>query len=253
MAESSVPSLGDLMGIFGGANPLASIGKTIEQFKRGVSDFLTAVENFNKTMETVNGIATRANALFDEIEEPIRAFMPQVTRSIKAADAVINQISGPIEKVAPGISRLAETLGNPVFTSMPTDIAGFLDTLGDVARRLQPLAQLAENAGGLFGLRQFGSLLGGGSSQPSTPPPPPPPPRAFSASLVTAGSAARKVAPRPAAAAKKSVAKKSAPAKAAAAKKPAAKAGATTKPATKKPATKKPATKKPATKKPAAK
>jgi hypothetical protein len=165
MAETSVPSLGDLIGLLGGANPLASIGKTIEQFRRGVNDFLAAVENFNRTMETVNDIATRANALFDEIEEPLKAFMPQVTRSVKAADAVINQISGPIEKVAPGISRLAETLSNPVFASMPNEISNFLDTFGDVARRLQPLAQMADSAGSMFGLRSF---LGGGSSTPAT-------------------------------------------------------------------------------------
>ncbi len=182
MTESSAPGLGDLIALLGGANPLPSIIKTIDQFKRGVTDFLAAVENFNKAMETLNGIASRANSLFDEIEEPIRAFMPQVTRSIKAADALIIQMSGPIERVAPGINRLADTLANPVFTTMPTDIAGFLDTLSDVAARLQPLAQMAENAGSLFGLRPLTSLLGGYSSTqtptPGQPPPPPPPPPA---------------------------------------------------------------------------
>jgi hypothetical protein len=164
--------------MFGGANLFGGISKSIEQFKRGVNDFLATVETFNETMKTLNGVATRVSALLDEIEEPVRAFMPQMTRSIKAADAMITQISGPIEKVAPGISRLAETLGSPVFTSMPNDIAGFLDTLGDVARRLQPLAQMAENAGSMFGLRPLSALRSGSGRPPqiAAPPPPPPPP-----------------------------------------------------------------------------
>lgn len=219
------------MGLLGGANPLASIGKTIDQFKRGVNDFLAAVENFNRTMETVNGIATRANALFDEIEEPLKAFMPQVTRSIKAADAVINQLSGPVEKVAPGINRLAETLSNPVFASMPTEIANFLDTFGDVARRLQPLALMAENAGNMFGFR---SLLGGGSSPAPAPapapprvvttPPPPPAPVEPATKAPVKKAAAKKTAAKKTPA-KKTAAKK-APAKKTAAKKTAAKQAA---------------------------
>ena len=203
---SGLPGIGDVLAMFGAPNIFGGIGKSIEQFKRGVNDFLVAVENFNETMKTLNSVATRVSALLDEVEEPMRAFMPQMTRSIKAADAMITQISGPIEKVAPGISRLADTLGSPVFVSMPNDIGEFLDTLGDVARRLQPLAQMAENAGSLFGLRPLSALRGGSGRPPqpvAAPPPPPPPP------------AAKKKAP---AAAKKSPAKKS-PAKKAAAKK----------------------------------
>jgi hypothetical protein len=213
---SGIPGFGDVFSMFGAANPLASIGKTIEQFKRGVNDFLLAVENFNATMQTLNGVATRVSALMDDVEEPIRAFMPQVTRSIKAADALINQISGPIEKVAPGINRLADTLGSPVFTTMPSDIANFVDMMTDVAQRLQPLAQMAENAGSMFGLRSIGGALGGalrgGRPQPVVPPPPTP---------VVAPPAAK--APAKRAAAKKAPVKKpaakTAPVKRAAAKK----------------------------------
>ncbi len=181
MADSPVPGLGDLLSLFGGSNPLASIGKTIEQFKRGVSDFLSAVENFNRTMETLNGVAERVTILMDEVEEPIRAFMPQVTRSIKMADTVISQISGPIERVAPGISRLADTLSSPVFATIPNDIASFVDAMSDVAQRMQPLAQMAETAGSMFGLRPLAALRGGSGRPPAAaapaPPPPPPPTR----------------------------------------------------------------------------
>ncbi len=231
MTDNSVPGFGDLIALMGGAGLLAPITKTIDQMKRGVSEFLAAVENFNRTMETFNDIAVRASALFDEVEEPIRAFMPQLTRSIKAADAVINQISGPIDKVAPGINRLADVLNSQAFATMPTDVAGFVEILGEVARRLQPLAQMAESAGGLFGLRQFTSILGGGSQQATPPPPaavvvvapPPPPAPPKKAAPRKAQAPAKKAAPRKAPAKKAPAPKKPTPKKAAAPKKTAAK------------------------------
>ncbi len=180
MAESSTPGLGDLLGLLGGANPLASIGKTIDQFKRGVNDFLTGVETFNATMESLNGVTVRINRLLDDIEEPIQALMPQVTRSIKTADALFSQLSVPVEKITPGLLRLAETLSSPGLINLPREIAGFVDTLGDLATRLQPLTQMAESAGSLFGLRQL-SVLRGGSNKtkptqaPVAEPAPPPP------------------------------------------------------------------------------
>src|SRR4051794_37013954 len=97
MTDSPSSGLGDLMSLFGGSNPFAPIAKSIDQFKRGVNEFLSAVENFNATMENLNAIAARVNGMLDEVEPAVRAFMPQVTRSIKAADAVITQISGPVE------------------------------------------------------------------------------------------------------------------------------------------------------------
>ena len=113
MAESSAPGLGDLLALFGGANPFASITKTLDQFKRGVNDFLAGVETFNATMESLNGVTTRVNRLLDEVEEPVRALMPQVTRSIKTADAVIAQLSGPVERIAPGLYAIGGDVGLP--------------------------------------------------------------------------------------------------------------------------------------------
>lgn len=146
MAESSAPGLGDLLALFGGANPFASIGKTIDQFKRGVNDFLTGVETFNATMESLNGVTVRINRLLDDVEEPIQALMPQVTRSIKTADAVFSQLSVPVEKITPGLLRLADMLSSPGLINLPREIAGFVETLGDLATRLQPLTQMAESA-----------------------------------------------------------------------------------------------------------
>lgn len=153
MAEPSPPGLGDLLALVVGTNPLAPITRTVGQFQKGVDDFLHAVENFNATMEQMNQVAARVNRLLDDVEPPVRALMPQLTRSIQAMDAIAEQLSGPVERVAPGLARLAEVLQSPQLTALPRDLTQVMDVVGDLSRRLQPLGQLAESAGGLFGLR----------------------------------------------------------------------------------------------------
>jgi ABC-type transporter Mla subunit MlaD len=215
MSQNTPPGIGDLFGLFGGANPFGAVTKSIAQFQRGVSDFLRAVENFNKTMEQMHGMAVRVNNLLDSVEEPIRAFVPQVTKTIKTADAMVEQLAGPIERVAPGLAKLADVLANPAISSFPTDLTEFMGVLSDLAHRLQPLGQFAESAGSLFGLRALTGL------RPAAPTPPIP----ASSTVVSTKSPAKK-APVKKAAAKKAPAKK-APAKKVAAKRaPAKKAAA---------------------------
>ncbi len=165
--------LGDLFGLLGGSNPLAGIGTTVAMFQKGVYEFLGAVENFNEAMVQLNGIAARVNRLLDDVEPPVRALLPQLTRTIRAADAMAEQLSLPVELVAPGLSRLAEALSSPILAEFPNGLGETLDLLRDVAHRLQPLGQLAESAGGLFGLRPLAALRAGGG-RPGSPPPPPP-------------------------------------------------------------------------------
>jgi ABC-type transporter Mla subunit MlaD len=207
MAQNSPPGFGDLLGLLGGVNPLAGISKSVGQFQRGVSDFLSAVENFNKTMEQMRGIANRVNSLLDTVEEPIKAFVPQVTRTLKAADAMVEQLSAPIDRVAPGLARLADTLSSPMLTTLPADLSEFMKVLSDLAQRLQPLGQIAESAGSMFGLRPLAGLLGG-APRPAAPTavvPPTPVPTATTAKKAAAKKAAAKKAP-----AKKTPAKKAA-------------------------------------------
>jgi ABC-type transporter Mla subunit MlaD len=216
MAQSNPPGIGDLLGLFSGANPFGAVTKSIGQFQRGVSDFLSAVENFNKTMEQLHGVAVRVNSLLDTVEEPIRAFVPQVTKTIKAADAMVEQLSAPIERVAPGLAKLADILATPALMDLPTDLSEFMGVLSDLARRLQPLGQMAESAGSLFGLRSLGALR-------ATVAPPPPTIQQPAAVAPTERAAPLvhtpvKKAPARKAAAKKAPAKK-APAKKAPAKK----------------------------------
>ena len=181
--------------MFMGANPLTGITKSVSQFQRGSNELLVAIEHFNATMGQINEVASRVNRLLDDVEPPIRALMPQITRTLRSADTLVEQMS-----------------------VMPKDLSEFMGILGDVARRLQPLAHLAESAGGMFGLKGLsglsglgGLLPGGGGPRPADPPPPPPPPPAAVPASVPAQRAATRKAPAksPAkATAKKATAKK---------------------------------------------
>ena len=61
------------------AAPIAGGIRTVEQFKRGVDELFRAVDNVNRTMENLNEAASRINRLLNEVEEPVRAMMPQIT------------------------------------------------------------------------------------------------------------------------------------------------------------------------------
>jgi hypothetical protein len=160
MAQDRNDPLADLFTLF--ATPLAGTVRSLEQFRKGVDEFLKGVENFNRTMANLNETSERINSLLADVEGPIRAAVPQVTRTVKAADEMMQVVSGPAMAVAPGLNRLAETLTNPAFTQLPSQIGQFSDLLGEVSHRLSPLTQLAESAGGLFaGFRVPGTRSAG--------------------------------------------------------------------------------------------
>ena len=220
MAEGT-PNIGDLFGALGG-NPLNTIGKTVEQMKRGASDLVAAAELMRSTLENLNSVATRMNRMLDDIEEPVRAAVPQITRAVKLANGIVDQMVDPIERVAPGLNRLADTLSSQSLTNMPKQLGEFLDGLADLSRRLAPLSQLAESAGGFFGMRGLAALSG--ATEPHAvanvvarpPPPPTSPPPPVTRTAVTASSTTR--APATKRAAKRTATKKTAAKKATAKK-----------------------------------
>lgn len=150
------------------AAPLAGTIQSFEQFRKGVDEFLRGVENFNRTMENLNETTERINRLVADVEEPIRAVIPQMTRTVKAADDMMQVVSGPAMAAAPGLERLAKTLTTPAFTQLPDQLGQFSDILGDLQHRLGPLTQLAESAGGLFGGFKLPGMSG---SRPPAPAP----------------------------------------------------------------------------------
>jgi hypothetical protein len=133
------------------AAPLASGLRTIEQVKRSVDELFRAVDNLNRTLENLNDAAERTNRLLEEVEEPIRAMMPQITRTVRTADEITQRLEGPVRAAAPNIEQMMTTLGSPGFAALPHQLSDFMSAFGEVSKRLAPLAALAENAGGLFG------------------------------------------------------------------------------------------------------
>ena len=132
------------------AGPIAAVIRSFDQLRRGSDELFKGLENFNKTMANLNDTAERVNALLNDFEGPARAVMPQVLATAK----------------------LAEQLA-PVFASLPTDLGRFVDSINDLSRRLAPLGQLAESAGGLFSLRIPGMTRSSASPAQSPVPVPP--------------------------------------------------------------------------------
>lgn len=189
------------------AGPIASVIRSFDQLRKGADELMRGLENFNTTMENLNETAARVNRMLNEFEEPIRAIMPQITRTAKLADDLSNRLAGPVDQVAPGLTRLAETLNSPVLLSFPRDLGEFMNVINDLGRRMSPLAQVAEQAGSMFGLRIPG--FSPRPSAPTTPPlPAPAPARAAPAKTsTTTKKAAAKRTPAQKTAAKKTAAR----------------------------------------------
>jgi ABC-type transporter Mla subunit MlaD len=202
MPDDRPDPLADLFTLF--VTPLSGTVRSLEQFRKGVDEFLKGVENFNRTMANLNETTERINSLLADVEGPIRAAIPQVTRTVKAADEMMQVVSGPAMAIAPGLNRLAETLGGPAFAQLPAQIGQFSDLLGEVSHRLSPLAQFAESAGGLFGGLRMPGMRSSGVPAASTSGPP-----AASTARTMAPKAPARTIPAKKSTAKKSTAKKS--------------------------------------------
>ena len=157
--------LSDVFNLF--AAPLAGTIRSFDQFRKGVDEFLRGVENFNRTMETLNETAERINTLLAEVEAPIKAAMPQVTRTVKLADEVMQVVSGPAMAAAPAMRQMADIMNTPGIAQLPAQLGQFTEVMTDLSKRLGPLTQFAESAGGLFGGLRFP-----GSSAPRPAPTP---------------------------------------------------------------------------------
>jgi ABC-type transporter Mla subunit MlaD len=200
----------DLLLLFGGTNPLGGVVRSVQQFQRGVDEFLGAIENLNRTLDELNGTASRVNSLLDTVEEPIKAFVPQITRTIKTTDRLVEQVSGPLEKALPAMAQLSEIVSSPAATQLPRQLNEMMSTMGDLAKRLQPLAQLAESAGGMFTMPSLSTLRMRTAAATTDTPPPAPAPTTRATPPVATAPAPKKSSAK-GSAPKKSPAKKSAP------------------------------------------
>jgi ABC-type transporter Mla subunit MlaD len=142
MTDDRHDGLADVINLL--AAPIAGGIRTVEQVKRGVDEMFRAAENLNRTMENLNEAASRINRFMAEIEAPVQALIPQITRTVQAAEEITTLLQAPVRATAPNIERIVNAIGSPSFLALPNQ-------LGELMQRLAPLAQLAENAGGIFG------------------------------------------------------------------------------------------------------
>lgn len=135
--SSGGPSLNDLLSLLTGVNPLVAAGKILETVVSTSSEMIQSVSTFNDTMLEMNRMVHRVNSLLDEIEGPVRQVVPLLEISL-------NQAKGTMKRVDAVLGQVG---------SLPSDIAKAVGTLGELASRLGPLAQFAETAGGIFGIK----------------------------------------------------------------------------------------------------
>lgn len=100
-------------------DPLEVARGAVDTSRRSVEAMLSVLENLAGTLDNLNRTTARVNDLLDDIEEPLRRVMPQLGVALGAM----------------------ATLGDAA------------TQLADLGKRLGPLTTLAENAGGLFGLK----------------------------------------------------------------------------------------------------
>ena len=134
---STGPSINDVFSLLGGVNPLVAAGKILETVVTMSTEMIQTVSTFNDTMLEMNRMVHRVNSLLDEIEGPVRQVVPLMEVSL-------NQAKGTMKKIDAVLGQIG---------SLPSDVAKAVGTLGDLASRLGPLAQFAETAGGLFGMK----------------------------------------------------------------------------------------------------
>jgi hypothetical protein len=164
--KETPPGLGDLFTAIGGSNPFAALAKTAEQFRAGVVGFIDAVAAFKQTMDALSATTARLNRVLDDLEGPLHVLMPQITATSEQAAKVFAVMSGPVEKLGPGLAQLADTLSSPALADLPRRLNEAVEAMSVLPKTLTPLSQMAEVAGGLFGtgLRGFGGLAGIGQT-----------------------------------------------------------------------------------------
>jgi methyl-accepting chemotaxis protein len=114
-----------------------AIGRMVETVMQVTGDIVQSISTFNDTLNEINKVAHRVNALLDEIEGPVAEIVPLVQASAKQAKATLKKVDGVIDQVG----------------TLPADVTQAVAMLGDLAGRLGPLAQFAEVAGGMFGMK----------------------------------------------------------------------------------------------------
>jgi len=110
MAETP-PGLNDLLNLLGTANPLGALTKNLDSLKKGVETFIVAVSTFTRTMEALEDATKRVSALLDEMEQPVRNVVNQLSslppqaisqavNNLNLLSSQMGQLIGPLSGVA---------------------------------------------------------------------------------------------------------------------------------------------------------
>jgi len=123
MAETP-PGLNDLLNLLGTANPLGALTKNLDSLKKGVETFIVAVSTFTRTMEALEDATKRVSALLDEMEQPVRNVVSQLSslppqaisqavNNLNLLSSQMGQLIGPLSGVAGLASGLFGAMRQP--------------------------------------------------------------------------------------------------------------------------------------------
>ena len=163
--------LGDVINLI--AAPIAGGIRSVEQFRRGVDELFRTIDNLNNTLETINEAAARVNRFMADVEEPVRTILPQLTRTVQAADELMAAVGGPARRVAPNLVQIVDTLGSPAFTTLPTQLGRVHE--GDGRRQPAPRSAGAVRRVGGRHVRVPDARIVGSQPAPAPEPTPLPP------------------------------------------------------------------------------
>lgn len=168
-----IPGIDGLFGILQAqTEALAALPSTVTALTGAVRSLSDLVHQARETVVTVNRLVTRLDGLVEELEGPLRALAPGLSRlAIVLDDPIVEDLPDTLRRVQadalPVLRTMAETHERVAFIAGSTErIVSFVD---DTSRSLAGLPGAA-----LLGRRARGSRVVPGAVLPSDPPTPTP-------------------------------------------------------------------------------
>ena len=155
-----IPGIDNLFAVLQSqSEALSALPRTVESLTTAVRGLADTVAQARETLTTVHRLATRLDGLVEELEEPLRAVAPGLTRLAKVLDdPVVEDLPDTIRKVQddllPVLRTVAETHERVAFIAGSTErMMGFVE---ETSRTFSGLP-----GAGLLGLRRPAGRPGG--------------------------------------------------------------------------------------------
>jgi hypothetical protein len=166
-----IPGIDNLFAVLQSqSEALSALPRTVESLTTAVRGLADTVAQARETLTTVHRLATRLDGLVEELEEPLRAVAPGLTRLAKVLDdPVVEDLPETLRKVQadllPVLRTVADTHERVAFIAGSTErMMGFVE---DTSRTFSGLP-----GAGLLGLRRPTSRpAGGATTGPAVGPP----------------------------------------------------------------------------------